>query len=162
MFFPHKSDVGFTQPWEYLPAVAGTYKPGQLLMLNNGQLKVLDSPSSDVPPYICQCSRTVVEGEIIPVIRTSDDVIYESRLDKDAPSAKIGSMLCVSKGGEAVNADATGSFEVVFIENTEKGSVVCGRFCSSSAASGAAAAAISVATDQEVSDALDEAGMKGD
>lgn len=162
MFFPHKSDVGFTQPWEYLPAAAGTYKPGQLLMLKEGQLKVLDSACSDVPPYICQCSRTVAEGEIIPVIRTSDDVIYESRLGKDAPSAKIGTMLQVSKGGEAVDADAAGSFEVTFIEDTTVGSVVCGRFCNGSAASGAAAAAISVATDQEVSDALDEAGMKGD
>lgn len=162
MFYHHKSDVGAAQPWEYLPAAAGTYVPGQLLKLTDGKLVPLEEASTDIPPYICMCSRTVAEDEIIPVIRTSDDVIYETQLDKDAADAKIGTMLQVSAGGEKVDADAAGSFEVTYIENTTAESVVRGRFRNGSAASGASAAALQVASNQEVSDTLDEAGLKGE
>lgn len=153
---------GNLRSWEYFPTAAGTYKNGQLLEVADGKLVPLKKASTHIPPYLCQCTRTVKDGEVIPVVRTTDDAIYETILGAAAPDAKVGSMLQISAGGEQVDASAEGSFEVVAIADTAKGSKISGRFRTSSAASGAAAEALEVATDQEVSEALDEAGMKGE
>ena len=161
MFHPQYFN-GNLRSWEYFPAAAGTYKNGQMLNVTDGLLAPLEEASTEIPPYICQCDRTVKEGEVIPVVRVSADAIYHTTLSADAAEAKIGTMLQISAGGEQVDASAEGSFEVVGIDDTKKDSVVYGRFITGSAASGAAAAGLEVATDQEVSDALDEAGMKGD
>lgn len=128
MFFPHKTDTGAHQPWEYLPAAAGTYKAGQLLKLTSGKLAAVSAASTTTPPYLCQANITVADGENVPVTRISDDVIYETQLNAAAASAAVGTKLQVSAGGEKVDASATGTFEVVFIEDTAADSIVRGRF----------------------------------
>lgn len=153
---------GNLRSWEYFPAAAGTYKNGQLLNVADGLLVPVEEASTAIPPYLCQCDRTVKEGDVIPVVRVSTDAIYHTTLSAEAADAKIGSMLQITAGGEQVDASAEGSFEVVGIEDTAEGSAVYGRFVTSSAASGAAAAGLEVATDEEVNEVLEEAGMKGD
>lgn len=128
MFFPHVNDRGTNQPWEYLPAAAGTYEAGQLLQLTGGKLAAVSAASTTTPPYLCQANITVVDGENVPVTRVSDDVIYETQLDAEAAAAVVGTKLQVSAGGKKVDAAATGSFEVVFIEDTAADSIVRGRF----------------------------------
>lgn len=158
MFYPKKMS-GNLRSWEEFPAKAGSYMAGQLLTIADGLLAPLDGASTTTPPYLCQTDRTVTEGETIPVVRVSYDTIYETSLSADAADAKIGTMLQVSAGGKQADAGAEGSFEVVYIEDTAAGSVVQGRF---HASSGAGAANIEVATNQEVSDTIEETFKEGE
>lgn len=127
-FLPHSIDTGGLQPWEYLPATAGTYQVGQLLNASAGKLTAVSAASATTPGYVCMASKTVASGELVPVIRIKDDAIYETTLSAAAESAAEGSKLRVSAGGLQVDAGAAGSFEVVYIEGTAAGSLVRGRF----------------------------------
>ncbi len=128
MFTIHKHDTGSRQPWEFLAAAAGTYKVGQALSVNAGAVAPVAAALATTPPYICMADVTVAEGDQIPVIRTTSNVIYETALTVEAADAKVGSKLQVSAGGLGVDAAAAGTFEVTAIEDTAAGSVVCGRF----------------------------------
>lgn len=128
MIIPHSYDKGALQPWEYLPAAAGTYEIGQALNVTGGQLTAIAAASATSPAYICMAKKTVEAGALLPVQRVSKDVIHETTLSAEAEGAKIGSKLQVSKGGMQVDAAAAGTFEVVYIEGTAAGSIVRGRF----------------------------------
>lgn len=128
MFLPHASDTGALQPWEYLPAAAGSYKVGQLLNVVSGKLTAIAEASTTTPPYLCMSNITVADGENVPVIRVNTNYIYETRLSAAAASAKVGTKLQVTAGGLEADAAAAGSFEAVFLEGTTAGSVVRGRF----------------------------------
>lgn len=128
MFLPHMSDTGALQPWEYLPAAAGTYKVGQLLNVTGGKLTALTDASTTTPPYLCMSEITVEDGALVPVTRVSKNYIYETQLGAAAASAKIGTKLQVSAGGLTADAGAAGSFEVTFLEATAAGAQVLGRF----------------------------------
>ena len=127
MFLPHKSDNGL-QPWEYYPAAAGTYEVGQLLNISDGQLVEVTEASATTPAYLCMGRATVEAGEILPVIRVTHDMIYETTLSAEAADAKIGTKLQVSAGGLQVDATADGTFEATYIEDTAADSIVHGRF----------------------------------
>lgn len=128
MFFPHKTDTGTLQPWEYLPAAAGTYQVGQLLTVSGGKLAAISAATKTTPPYLCMGSVTVADGENLPVVRVTNDEIYETQLSAAAASATIGTKLEVSAGGLKADATAAGTFEVVYIEDTAADGVVRGRF----------------------------------
>lgn len=127
MFRPYSHDNGL-QPWEYLAAAAGTYKSGQALQVVNGQLAPVSEALKTTPAYICMADVTVEDGKELPVIRVTDKVVFETALCAAAAGAKVGSLLEVSAGGLAVDATAAGTFDVNYIEGTEAGSVVRGRF----------------------------------
>ena len=128
MFLPHQSDTGALQPWEYLPAAAGTYQVGQLLNVSGGKLTAISGASTTTPAYLCMSNITVAAGELVPVQRVSKNYIYETRLSTAAASAKVGTKLQVSAGGLKADGAAEGSFEVVFLEATTADAVVLGRF----------------------------------
>lgn len=128
MFTFHKTDTGAVAPFEYLPAAAGTYEPGQALNVVDGKLTAIDAASITTPPYISMAGKTVEDGDIIAVVRVSDDTIYKTTLSADAANAKVGSLLQVSEGGTEVDAAAAGTFEVTCIESTDEGGTVYGRF----------------------------------
>lgn len=128
MFLPHKSDTGTHQPWEWLPAAAGTYKVGQLLNVSGGQLVPVTGASATTPAYLCQADITVEAGHNVPVQRVSGSYIYETQLSAAAEGAVIGTKLQVSAGGLQVDKTVAGSFEIVEIEGTAAGSTVRGRF----------------------------------
>lgn len=163
MFYP-KNFGGNLRSWEYLPAVAGTYRAGQLLNVAGGLLVAVDAASTVTPPYLCQCDRVVEEGEPIPVVRVSYDDIYESCLGADAEGLAIGQLLQISAGGETVDAAAEGSFEVVSFGGTAAGDTVCGWFrAAAPGASGTPGAGGSqIATDEEVKDAIDDTFTEGE
>ena len=75
MFTPFKIDGGL-QPWEYLPAKAGTYQGGQLLNASAGLLTPVSSASTTTPGYLCMADITAAEGESIPVIRVRGNTIF--------------------------------------------------------------------------------------
>lgn len=128
MFTPHKTDTGAVPPWEYMPAKAGTYQVGQLLNAAAGLLTPVSAASTTTPGYLCMGNITVTADELVPVTRIKHDVIYETQLSAAAASAAAGTMLQVTAGGLLVDAAATGSFEVNYIEDTAAGSTVRGRF----------------------------------
>jgi len=127
MFRPYSHDNGL-QPWEYIEAAAGTYKCGQALQVVDGKLAPVAEALKTTPPYICMADVTLEEDKDLPVIRVTDKVVFETALSAAAAAAKIGSKLEVSAGGLAVDATAEGTFDVTYIEGTDAGNVVRGRF----------------------------------
>ena len=128
MFIPKKIG-GATQGWEYYGAAAGTYKAGQLVNLSGGVITPVASASKTTPGYVCMADITVTEGGVLPVQRVMKDAEFVTELSAEAAGAKAGSKLEVSAGGLAVDAAATGTFEVTYIADTAAGSEVHGRFC---------------------------------
>lgn len=128
MFEFHKTDTGAAAPWEYLPAAAGTYEVGQLLNVADGKLTAVDAAQTTTPPYLCMGNKTLADGEILPVVRVSDDAIYMTKLSAEAAAAKVGTKLQVSAGGKEADAAAEGTFEVTALEGTAAGDTVYGRF----------------------------------
>lgn len=128
MFTPHKSDTGAVPPWEYLGAAAGEYKAGQLLQLSGGKLAAITAACKTTPPYLCMADMTAENEELVPVIRVSDDMIYETQLSAAAASAAVGTKLEVSAGGLLADAAAEGTFEITYLEDTAAESTVYGRF----------------------------------
>lgn len=127
MFYP-KNMRGNLQPWEQMPAAAGTYKAGQLLNISGGKLAAISAACKTTPAYLCMADKTVEAGENLPVARVSNDAIYVTTLSAEATTATIGTMLEVSAGGMQADGTAAGTFEVVYIEGTAAGSEVHGRF----------------------------------
>lgn len=128
MFAIHSSDKVAVLPSEYLPAAAGTYEPGQILNTASGKLAAIASASTAKPQYLCVGHVVAAAGDLVPVVRVSDDVIFETTLSAAAASAGVGSMLEVSAGGKAVDGASAGKFEVVYLDGTTVGSMVRGRF----------------------------------
>ena len=127
-FVPVKNDAGNVLPWEYLPAVAGTYKAGQLLKVDGGKLTALGAATATTPPYLCMGEKTIADGELLPVTRVSEHCIYETTLAAAAAGADTGTKLQVAADGLTASGAAAGTFEVVTIESTEAGGVVRGRW----------------------------------
>lgn len=126
-FLPVKSDTGAATPWEYLPAAAGTYEVGQLLNTSSGKLAAISSAAATTPPYVCMADITVTDGEVVPVVRVSEDAIYETTLAAAAADAVVGGKIKVASGGLEATTGA-GTFEIVSAEGTAKGDVVRGRW----------------------------------
>lgn len=126
-FLPHQSDNGL-QPWEYYPAAAGEYKVGQMVNLTDGKLAPIAGASTTTPQFLCMASVALTEGQNLPVMRVTHDMVFESQLSAEAADAKIGSKLQVSAGGLQVDAAATGTFCLTSIEDTAAGATVYGRF----------------------------------
>lgn len=127
MFYP-KNMTGAQIGWEYLSAAAGTYKAGQLLNATGGKLVPVSAASTTTPGYLCMADVTVQEGQTLPVQRIQKGDLYVTQLSAEAAGAAMGSKLQVSAGGLQVDAAATGTFEVTYIEGTAAGCEVCGRF----------------------------------
>lgn len=127
MFYP-KNMTGAQVGWEYLPAAAGTYKAGQLLNATGGTLVPVSAASKTTPGYLCMADVTVEAGQTLPVQRIQKGDLYVTALSAEASAAKMGSLLQVSAGGLQVDAAATGTFEVTYLEGTAAGCEVCGRF----------------------------------
>lgn len=127
MFYP-KNLNGVLQPWERLPAAAGTYQAGQLLNAADGVVKPVAAASATTPSYLCVADVTLAQGDLLPVARIVKDEIYVSQLSAETAGAKVGAKLQVSAGGLQVDGAAAGTFEVVWAADTAAGSEVHGRF----------------------------------
>ena len=127
MFYP-KNLNGVLQPWERLPAAAGTYQAGQLLNAADGVVKPVAAASATTPGYLCVADVTLAQGDLLPVARIVKDEIYVSQLSTETAGAKVGAKLQVSAGGLQVDGAAAGTFEVVWAADTAAGSEVHGRF----------------------------------
>lgn len=128
MFTPHTTDTGAVQPWEYMPAAAGTYKAGQLLAVTGGNVAAISAACKTTPPYLCMADITVEAGGTVPVIRVKHDTVYKTTLSAAAAGAAVGSKLEVSAGGLEADNAAAGTFELTYLAGAALGDTVYGRF----------------------------------
>ena len=125
----HTTADGRATGIEYLPAGAITPKVGMALYMNGGNLAV--AAGTNKPQYISMCEReaALTAGEVIPVIRVYDDIIYETTLSAAGTNLKLGDKVTITAGGEQVTATTTdGVAEIVGIEDSAIGGKVRVRF----------------------------------
>jgi hypothetical protein len=115
--------------WEYLPCEAITPKVGLCLAFDTAseQLEV-----SDTPEYICMREETaaVDAGTLIPVIRITKGIVFESVLDAANEALTVGSLIDVDSTGLLVDADSSTDkvFQITYLEDVVADSIVRGRF----------------------------------
>lgn len=125
----YSTNDGHVPAWEYLPCEAITPKVGLCLAFDttSQQLEV-----SDTPQYICmrQESAAVAAGTLIPVVRISNDQIWETKLDGANTSLTTGSTMDVDATGLLIDADASADdvFQLTYMVGTALGDTVRGRF----------------------------------
>lgn len=128
MFYPYTRDTGALQPWEEMPAAAGTYyKAGQALSVVNGAVTNANGPVNKAD-YISMFSGTAPAGQMIPVIRATNRIIFKTELATEAADLKVGTKMKVNADHETLLADEAGGFEVTAFDGNTAGSVVYGRF----------------------------------
>lgn len=129
MFKVYKTDDGRNAPIEYLPCSAITPKLGMALTMSGG--KLVTASGTTMPTYICmrEEAAVVTAGTIIPVIRVSKDIIFETVSTASFASVALGSKVTVDSTGMKVTATTgdTGA-EVVGIEDTAAGGKIHVRF----------------------------------
>ena len=121
--------IADSQGFEYLPSSAITPEIGKALVLDGGTLKVATGTTK--PTYICACHKdsAVKAGDVIPVIRVRDDMIFETTSSVALTSVSAGSKVTISTDGMQVTATTTdGVAEIVSIEDRTVGGKVHVRF----------------------------------
>lgn len=137
MFTIYKTDDGRNMPLEYLPCGAIQPKIGLALTQTAGNLAIASGTTR--PTYICMTERAaaVTAGEIIPVVRVGEDVIWETVAQAAFTSIKQGDKVTIHTDGLQVTATTEGGVaEVIDFDGTEAGSRVLVRFPADVAAAG--------------------------
>nr|DAL57125.1 MAG TPA_asm: hypothetical protein [Caudoviricetes sp.]DAQ25072.1 MAG TPA: hypothetical protein [Caudoviricetes sp.] len=113
---------------EYLPAGAITPKFGMAVALNpsTGYLAASAKPTHI---SVMEASAALTAGTIIPVIRISDNIVFESTLD-GTTTLKAGALADVDSTGMLIDGDGSTNkvFLIEVLEGTAQGSKVRGRF----------------------------------
>lgn len=125
----HTVDGGYVPGIEYLPAGAITPKVGMALVMSSGNLALCTG--ANAPQYISMCEHesTLTAGDVIPVIRASKGMIFETTFSAAATAIKAGNKLTIAADGMQVTATtADGVAEVVSMDGTAAGSTVRVRF----------------------------------
>lgn len=130
-FKVHSTDDGRVPGIEYLPCGAITPKVGMALVQNSaGNLAI--ATGTTAPTYISMCEKdsACTAGDIIPVIRVSKDMVFETTFSAAATSIKLGSKVTLhASDGMSVTATTTdGVAEVVYMDGTASGSMCRVRF----------------------------------
>lgn len=122
-------DDGHVPGIEYLAAGAFTPKVGMALTQTDGLLNV--ASGTNAPLYISMCEKEnpCSVGDIIPVIRVSKDMIFETIFSASAGNVKPGHRVTLHTDGMQVTATTSGGVaEVIYIDGTESGSMCRVRF----------------------------------
>ena len=86
---------GHMPPWEYLPLDFDvTPHAGLALIMVNGILTTAED--TDTPQFICM--QEGKKKEFIPVIRVTDDIVFETRNTADFESIFIGDKVTLKNG----------------------------------------------------------------
>ena len=126
----YKTDDGRIPGIEYLPCSAITPKVGMALVQSSGNLAI--ATGTTAPTYISMCEKdsACTAGDIIPVIRVSKDMVFETTFSAAATSIKLGNKVTLhASDGMSVTATTTdGVAEVVYMDGTASGSMCRVRF----------------------------------
>lgn len=126
----YKTDDGRIPGIEYLPCSAITPKVGMALVQSSGNLAI--ATGTTAPTYISLCEKdsACTAGDIIPVIRVSKDMVFETTFSAAATSVKLGNKVTLhASDGMSVTATTTdGVAEVVYMDGTASGAMCRVRF----------------------------------
>lgn len=128
-FLIHSVEGGRVPAWEYLPAGAITPQVGMALTQTSGNLAV--ATGATAPAYISmrEEGNALTAGDIIPVVRVLDSIVFETTFSAAATAVKPGDKVTIHTDGLQVTATKTGGVaEVVWMEGTASGSKVRVRF----------------------------------
>lgn len=129
-FLVYSVDDGRVPAIEYLPCSAITPKVGMALTQTAGNLALASGTAK--PSYISLCERETActAGDIIPVLRVSPDIIFETTTTAALTSVKLGDKVTLHTDGLQVTATTTaGVAEIVgFVDGTAVGAAVKVRF----------------------------------
>lgn len=129
MFRVYKTDDGRNCPIEYLPAGAITPKLGMALTVSAGKLAVATGTTRPAYISMTEAYSAVTAGTVIPVIRVSEDIIYETENSVSFAAVTVGSKVTLDSTGTKVTATTEGGVaEIVGIEGTAAGSKIHVRF----------------------------------
>ena len=114
-FLIHSIDDGHVPAWEYLPCGAITPKVGMALVQSSGNLAI--ATGTTAPAYISMVEKdaAVSAGTLIPVIRVSPDIIFETELSASGTSLKQGDKVTLhaSNGMQFTATTTSGVAEVI-------------------------------------------------
>lgn len=137
-FLLHSMDDGHVPVWEYLPVSAIKPKVGMALTQSDGNLAI--AAGVVAPTYISMAEKTETcsAGDVIPVIRVTKDMIFETTFSAAATSLKCGDKVSLhASSGLQVTANKTetvgnnsvpGVAEIISMDGTAAGSTVRVRF----------------------------------
>ena len=124
----YSTDDGHVPAWEYYECTAIQPQVGQGMAFNtSGQLVV-----SATPEFICMREEDapVEAGTKIPVVRISEDQVWETVLYSDSAAAKVGLVADVDPSCRWVTAEdmVREVFLITYIEGKTMASPLRGRF----------------------------------
>jgi hypothetical protein len=124
-FMPYSYENGQPLPSEYLPVSAGTVTVGQCMALSGGRLGL-----SVQPTYIALCDRkSATEGEVIPAMHITDDLVLEAPLAADSPALKPGDTVDVAADGLTIASTGTNkNVQIITMDGTAQGDLCRVRF----------------------------------
>lgn len=113
------TDDGHVPPHEYLPCddFSGGPTWGLALALSSGLL--VKATGTTAPTYISmvEAGAAVTEGDLIPVIRVTPDIIFETELSAAGTSLKPGAKVTIASDALRVTATTTdGVAELVSLD----------------------------------------------
>lgn len=121
---------GHMPPWEYLPAATIHPSRGLALILDDGLLSV--AAATDKPQFICMREGDEDEvcnfGDMIPVIRVSDDIIFETKNNNAFDEIYLGDKVTLKDGLFVTATTTNGVATVVDFDGCVKGSRVHVKF----------------------------------
>ena len=111
-FLIHTVEDGHNLPIEYLPCSAIQPEVGMALTLTSG--KLAKATGTTKPAYIS-----------IPVVRVTEDIIFETTLQAAGTSLNVGDKVTIHTDAMQVTATtASGVAEIVYMDGTAAGSMV--------------------------------------
>lgn len=128
-FTVYKTNDGRVAPVEYMPAGAITPKYGMALTMASGKLAIC--AGANKPAYVSVIEKDVAceAGELIPVVRVEDGMIFTTTLSAAGTSLVPGVKVTIAAGGMQATATTTdGVAEVVEIVDPAVGGEIRVRF----------------------------------
>ena len=106
-FLIHSIDDGHVPAWEYLPCSAITPKVGMALTQSSGNLAIATGTTK--PTYISMVEKSAActAGDLIPVIRVSPDIIFETTISASGTSLNKGDKVKITFGSGGAEAEIT-------------------------------------------------------
>ena len=129
-FIPHSIEDGHVPAFEYLPCSAITPKIGMALTMSSGNLAIATGTTK--PSYISMMEKDAActAGDIIPVIRVTEDIIFEVTNSASLSGVSVGAKVTLhaSNGMQVTGTTASGVAEIVNKSGDASGSRVLVRF----------------------------------
>lgn len=121
-FLIHSVDDGHVPAWEYRPCDDITVTVGMALAFSSGHL--VKATGTTAPTHISMVNATVsTDGDLIPTIRVTHDIIFETTCAADNSASAVGSKVTLHTDGAQVTATTTsGVAEIVEIVSTASAS----------------------------------------